>query len=102
MPPCCLTFHEDRLCLSVFKAQSELSLNVREREAGREQKEGEKEGRGERKEGGRRRKEGSSGTSATCRKKLSPPLWYLSKQLAELRQFCLKIISQGISIPFHT
>lgn len=34
--------------------------------------------------------------------KLSPPLQCLSKQLAELRQFCLKIISQGISIPFHT
>lgn len=32
-----------------------------------------------------------------------PPLWCLSKQLAEPRQqFCLKIISQGISIPFHT
>ena len=33
--------------------------------------------------------------------KLSPPLWCLSKRLAE-RQFCLKNISQGISIPFHT
>lgn len=53
MPPCCLAFHEDRLFLSVLKAQSELSLNVR----GREQREGEKEGRGKGKregEGGKK------------------------------------------------
>lgn len=36
------------------------------------------------------------------KKSLPLPLCCLSKQLAELRQFCLKIISQGISIPFHT
>ena len=80
--------------LSAVKAYSQHSINVRGKEGGmKRETEGGKEERGR------------------CLwnpcylgriAKLSPPFRCLSKQLAELRQFCLKIISQGISIPFHT
>lgn len=70
-----------------------------EREVGRRREEEREEGRK-----GRRRREKSRllWNPYYMEERLPPPLWCVSKQLAELRQFCLKIISRGISIPFHT
>lgn len=69
------------------------------------EKKGGKDGGGrERKEGKKREKEERKLLWNLCymEREAGPSPLCLSKQLAELRQFCLKIISQGISIPFHT